>query len=60
MTKNLPFSTIVLTTLLVLGCFSQSFAQDWLYDFGMNYSRPLGEFRDDGYKDGVGFHFGLY
>ncbi|MDW3645971.1 MAG: hypothetical protein R8P61_02820 [Bacteroidia bacterium] len=60
MTKKLPFSTIVLTTLLVLGCFSQSFAQDWMYDFGMNYSRSLGEFREDGYKDGFGFHTGLY
>jgi len=60
MTKNLPFSTIVLTTLLVLGCFSQSIAQDWMYDFGMNYTRPLGEFRDDGYRDGFGFHTGLY
>lgn len=39
---------------------SQGISQDGIMDFGMYYSNPLGEFKSDGYKEGIGFNFGLY
>jgi len=60
MMKTLPFSYFLLICILIPGCFSQGIAQNGIMDFGISYNKPLGEFQSDGYKEGVGFNFGMY